>query len=197
MKALSMIKKLPVRFGLTADEKKAILAKVFEAGGEGIIMKHRLGTYVPNERRPNAGTDLWLKQKKKISNALGGDNPDAFVTGFIEGTKGTANEGLVAGLEFSVYLVPSGRVHVLGRCSNFTREQRIEMTTRGEDGSVALNPLYYNRVAEITGMDVSSTLEHGKGALVHCQFRRWRGGIDGKSPEQCTFPEHLLNEAVL
>lgn len=195
MNALKMIKKAEVKFGLSAEEKKQFIQKIWDRGGEGAILKHRSGLYEASERRPTKDNNVWLKAKKTINNALGGEGVDAWVSGFVPGQG--ANEGMIGALEFSVYLVPSGRVHRIGSCSNFTREERISWTVTNPDGSISLKPEMYDRVAEITGMDVSSSLEGGSAALVHCRFVRWREGLDSKPKEQCVFSEALLNDLVL
>lgn len=197
MNALKMIKKADVKFGLSAEEKKAFVQAIWDRGGEGAILKHRNGIYDPVERRPTKDNNVWLKAKKIISNSLGGEGVDAWVSGFKPGTPGTENEGIIGALLFSVYLVPSGRVHQIAACSNFTREDRIAWTVKNPDGTISLRPDMYDRVAEVLGMDISSTLEGGSAALTHARFVQWREGINAKPKEQCIFSEALLNDLVL
>lgn len=197
MNALNKFKYSPVQFGLTKEQKQAYVDQIWAQGGEGMILKHRDGRYEPIERRPTRGADLWLKCKKTVSNALGGEGVDAWVSGFKPGTPGTANEGMIGALLFSVYLLPSGRVHQIAACSNFTREDRMAWTVHNSDGSISLREDIYDRIAEIEGMDISSSLEGGSAAITHARFKRWREGVDAKPKEQCTFSEALLNDLVL
>ena len=46
----------------------------------------------------------------------------------------------------------------------------------------ALNPEWLNRVAEIRGQEWTARVYR----LKHATVERWREGVDGKAPEECT-----------
>ena len=89
-----------------------------------------------------------------------GDTIDAFITGFKEGTLGTANEGKVGALEFSVYLTDDNDnyllnefnepvVHHIATISGISDELRNLATVRDANGQVKLNPNFYGKVATV------------------------------------------------
>jgi ATP-dependent DNA ligase len=172
-------------------EKKALFDRVVDARGEGLVLKDLKSPYHPYEARGGMGGGF-LKWKRTVSQSVGGDI-DAFVTGYSLGNKGTALENLVASLEFSVILVPSGEKHVIANISGLTDEDHRTATVTGTDGSPTLNPAWYNRVGAITGQDVSSRSR----SFSHARLIRWRQGADTKNWWDCKFYEDVLNNLVL
>ena len=107
---------------------------------------------------------------------------DAFVTGFKRGEPDGDFRNMVGALEFSVNLT-NGKRHVIGYPINMTLEerQRISIYDPTTD-TVTMIPEYYNRVAEISGQDISAR----ELRLSHCTLDRWRDQEgDKKLPQDC------------
>lgn len=154
----------------TGKQKRKLYQKIVQRGGEGVILKNQNSPYIASSSRSRN----WVKVKKQIEF-------DAFVTGFIQGKKGTAWEPYIGAIEFSVILSDNAnKKHVLGFASNITLEERKKATIQTAEGP-ALNPDYYGRVAEISGQDLSARQLR----LTHCKIQRWRTKSDGKRPEEC------------
>lgn len=166
---------------LVQVDRLAYRDKIIKAGGEGVIWKNLNATYTEDGRQRN----VWVKHKKRIEF-------DAFVSGFKPGESGKGFEHLVAALEFSVNLKEGG-THVLGWASNLTRDHMNKMTVT-VDGKPTLHPSMLNRVAEISGQDVSAR----EFRLSHCTLDRWRyqPGPDFKSADQCVVSMQDLKEAA-
>jgi len=152
-----------------SENKRQFMADIIEAGGEGVVLKNLEFKYVDSSSRPRKG---WVKVKRRRDH-------DAFVSGFKPGETGSGWENLVGALEFTVNLKDGG-THVIGYASNVPLETRKEITVL-VDGKPTLRKDWYNRVAEISGQDISAR----ELRLSHCTIDRWREGVDGKQPEDC------------
>ena len=116
---------------------------------------------------------------------------DAFVTGFKPGEPGSAWRDLVGALEFSVKTEEGN--HVIGYVSSISFEMREQITQHDSDGQLSLVPSMYNRVAEISGQDISGR----EYRLTHCTLERWRDMPgDTKHPDDCRTSMQDLRKAA-
>ena len=174
---------------------------IIQAGGEGVVAKDLTSVYDLKGKR--AGE--WIKLKRTVSQSLlmekTGDTVDAFITGFKPGNIGTANEGLVGALEFSVYLTDDNNeyildeegnpvVHHIATLSGITDELRQLASQKDQFGNVCLNPIFYGKVAEIDGQDISSRNYR----FAHAVFKGWR---PDRSAETCKLMQSVLERLVL
>jgi ATP-dependent DNA ligase len=167
----------------TGQNKKDFHEGVLAMGGEGTILKHVDSTYEDSSSRRRDG---WLKVKKRREY-------DAYVTGFLRGDKDTAWKNLVGALEFSI-MTEKGE-HVIGYGTNLTMESRQKITLYDEaNDKVTLHPGMYDKVAEISGQDISGRALR----LSHCTIDRWRPkqGPDAKRKEDCVCNYSDLEEAA-
>jgi len=162
------------------ENKKEFADRIIEEGGEGVILKNLEHKYVDSSSRPRKG---WVKVKRRREH-------DAFVSGFKPGEVGSGWEMLVGALEFTVNLKDGG-THVIGFATNLPLETRKAITVL-ENGKPTLHQDWYNRVAEISGQDISAR----ELRLSHCTIDRWREGIDGKQPEDCIEDMNDLKKAA-
>lgn len=162
------------------QEKEIFLDNIIANGGEGVVFHYRKGNYCTSENRSRTS---FIKLKRSVSATMSnqgmGDTIDGFVTGFKMGSNGTANEGLISALEFSIYINDSGNIrrHVIAVCPNITLEQKRLFTWENADGCypqevtlsdgsikwISLNPEIDNLVAELDGQALSAVsrrLEH-------------------------------------
>lgn len=161
-----------IQLAYTNVQKKEYLQSIWDNGGEGVVLKNMRSTYEDSTSR---GRAAWVKVKKR-------KDYDSFVTGFKRGEPDGEFRNMVGALEFSVFL-SNGKKHVLGYPINMTLEerQRISIYDPATD-TVSMIPEYYNRVAEISGQDISAR----ELRLSHCTLDRWRDQEgDIKLPEQC------------
>ena len=170
-------------------------------GKEGIVAKNIHTKYDSSGRRRGE----WVKIKRSVTQSLAqdnlGDTVDAFVIGFDEGTVGTANEGLVGTLKFGVYLTDINNdyiedeagmplIHHIATISGFSQELREAISTKDENGNVALRADVYGKVAEIDGQDVSAKTHR----FAHARLLNWR---NDRSANTCKFQQSVLNKLVL
>lgn len=139
------------------DHKLNFFNEIVAAGGEGVILKDIKGTYQQDKR-----SKFQYKLKRYTTQ-------DGFVVGWIPGEGG--NEGLVGAVEVATNI--NGIVHKFASVSQFTMEQRLEMTDL--DGS--LKPEYYGQVMEVRGQILTKN-----GRFQHAVFLNWR---PDKSAEMC------------
>lgn len=181
--------------------KEQFYDSITKLGGEGCVAKDLDSIYeVKGER-----SGRWCKIKRSVmqsmNSQLAGDTVDGFVTGYVMGTPGTKNENKVVGLTFSTYLVDDENnyiedangnpiIHEIATISNFEDSFKDVMTHINEKGEVVLNPVLYNKVAEIDGQDISSNQKK----LTHAVFKMWR--MD-RSSESCKFRKSILDSLVL
>ena len=163
------------------DNKREFMQRIIDEGGEGVILKNLEHRYVDSSSRPRKG---WVKVKRRREH-------DAFVSGFKPGETGSGWEKLVGALEFSVNL-KGGGTHVIGYGTNLPLETRKALTFINRDGKPELKEEWYNKVAEISGQDISAR----ELRLSHCTIDRWREGVDGKLPEDCIEDLEDLKEAA-
>lgn len=185
----------------TVVDKHKFYERILSSDGEGVVAKDLNSKYDLLGKR--AGE--WIKIKRTVSQSLlmekMGDTVDAFVSGFTEGTPGTANAGLVGALEFSIYLTDdfdnlildeNGNpvTHHIATVSGITSELRQVISTKDEYGRVALNPNFYGKVATIDGQDISSRNYR----FAHATFQGWR---PDRSIESCKMRKSFLERLVL
>lgn len=166
----------------TTINKKEYLESVWADGGEGVVLKNMSSFYEDSSSRRR---DSWVKVKKRIEF-------DCFVTGFKRGEPDSGYANMVGALEFSVNLT-NGGTHVLGFPINMTLEERTRISIYDpETDTVSMIPEYYNRVAEISGQDISAR----ELRLSHCTLDRWRDVAgDEKLPEDCVVDFEELKTA--
>lgn len=167
---------------LVYEDRVAFADRIKKAGGEGVIWKNLESPYIASSSRPRTG---WVKHKKRIEF-------DAFVSGFQLGDKDAGYADLVGSLEFSVNLKEGG-THMIGRPTNMPLEFRKAITVV-VDGKPTLDPQWLNRVAEISGQDVSAR----EFRLSHCTLDRWRwqDGPDHKEAHECVVSREDLEQAA-
>lgn len=164
---------------------------VTNENAEGIVAKNLNSIY------NTAGTrhaDKWVKLKRSMDMMCGKDI-DAYVTGFTPGTSGTKNEGLVGSLEFSVYLMDKNGLtqpHVIANISGFSDEFRRLISTKDNEGNVALKDELYNKVFAINGHTVSAVNLRFNHAVLVSEYPR----LD-KNYYQCDLPEEVLRQSIL
>ena len=114
-------------------------------GGEGVMLKHREGRYLPG-RAP----DSVLRVKAEAT-------WDAVITGFTEGAG--KYEGMVGALRYGFFV--DGGLQTTGSSSGFTDQMRQAFTERPED--------FVGQVVELGGNAMNHT-----GAIRHPRFKRLR-----------------------
>ncbi len=185
----------------TCINKHAFYDQIINEGGEGVVTKDLDSGYEPWSKRRGE----WIKLKRTVSQSLLaeklGDTVDAFVTGFKEGNPGTANEGLVGALEFSIYLTDDENnyllddtgnpiIHHIATISGMTDELRKMISIKDENGNVALLPRVYGCVAEIDGQDISSKNQR----FAHAIFKGWR---PDRAADSCKIRKSTLDNLIL
>ena len=185
----------------TLQDKHQFYDGILAMGGEGVVAKDLNAKYDIYGKR--AGE--WVKIKRTISQSVlmekTGDTIDAFITGFKEGNIGTANEGLVGALEFSVYLTDDENnylyddignpiMHHIATVSGITNELRQAISNKDINGNVILNNAMYGKVATIDGQDISSKNMR----FAHAVFKGWRPDRDAMS---CKMQKAFLERMVL
>jgi ATP-dependent DNA ligase len=175
--------------------------QVVSVGGEGLVVKDLDSAYDTKGKR--AGE--WVKIKRSVTGSLleqkYGDTFDCFVIGFNEGQKGTKNEGLVASLNFGIYLLDENNnvildehgiplIHYVATVGGLTDELKLAITTRDFNNDVQLRHDVYGRVCAIDGQDLSDKNLR----LAHARIIQWR---NDKSAQQCTIRKDFLERLVL
>lgn len=117
-------------------------------GFEGLVIKNPVQPYTPGK------VQGWWKMKPA-------ETLDGIITGFIDGTKGKANEGLYVG--FKVKLEDGSECNADG----LTKDLMAAITAHPDE--------YLGRYVEIQRMEASST-----GASRHPKFKRFRDSTDNK-----------------
>lgn len=177
------------------EGKKVLYEEILENRGEGVVAKHKMGTYRPVESRSR---NTWVKIKRSVQQSLTSteynDTIDAFVTGFSLGEEGKGFDHLVGAVHFSVWLTDEeGKrtKHEIARISSsLTHEMHQKFTVQDEDGNPVLHPGLYGKVAEIDGQAVSARSKR----LSHATIIAWR---EDKDSEQCEMEEKFLNSMVM
>ena len=134
--------------------KSEIHRRMIDAGGEGTVWKKADAPYEPGRR-----VNHWIKRKRGIK-------IEAFVTGFIPGTNG--HIGLVGAVEFGVRQV-NGSIKPIAWVSSWSDEERRNLTHRGCNSAVELNPRYLGRKATLYGQDLSVRSQR----LQHARLQSW------------------------
>lgn len=187
----------------TRQEKELFLDTILNNGGEGIVFHYRKGSYCTSENRSKTS---FIKLKRSVSSTMSntgmGDTIDGFVSGFKVGSNGTANEGLIAALNFSIYINDSGKIrkHMIASCPNITLEQKKLFTWENADGAypqeitlsdgttkwVSLNPEVDGMVFELDGQALSAVsrrLEHPRIIMMRPE----------RMPESCIYTQEFIN----
>lgn len=185
----------------TREEKEIFLNTILNNGGEGVVFHNRKGSYCTSENRSKTS---FIKLKRSISSTSKGmgDTIDAFVTGFKMGSNGTANEGLIGALEFSIYVTDGSHEfqHVIAIVPNISREERILATWNNADGLypqewvdsngyshwVSLNPDFDGLVGACDGQALSKVNRR----MEHPRLLMWR---PERSPESCIYTKEWLD----
>jgi len=188
----------------TRAEKEIFLNTILNNGGEGIVGHYRKGAYCTSENRSRTS---FIKLKRSISSTSTGmaDHIDGFVSGFKMGSNGTANEGIIGALEFSIHVMDGVKdyTHVVAVVPNITREERMLATWNNADGLypqewtdsngqthwVSLNPEFDGLVGEIDGQALSAVSRR----MEHPRLIMWR---PERSPESCIYTQEWLNSQV-
>lgn len=183
----------------TVNNKHAFYENILSNNGEGVVAKDINSLYIGHR-----GLE-WLKIKRTVSQSIlmekEGDTVDAFVSGFKEGNKGTAYEGLIGALEFSVYLTDDNDNYILDENGNATPyviatvsglsdELRNIISIKDAYGRVSINPNFLGRVAIVDGQDISSRNMR----LTNAIFKGWR---PDRNAESCKFRKSELDKLVM
>ena len=182
------------------EEKEVFLNTILEQGGEGVVCWFRSGIYNTSENRSKTS---FVKIKRKVGSNEGlGDEIEGFVTGYKMGNNGTANEGLISALEFTIYINKSGqlRKHVIAICPNIDKETKLLCTWNNADGCypqevtlsdgttkwVSLNPEFDGLVGSLVGQAISRVSLR----LEHPALQRWR--VE-RNPESCIYTQEFID----
>ncbi len=133
------------------ENTEQLYKKIVKAGGEGIMLKHRMGLYEGKKSK------MMLKRKKVYS-------IDTFISGYIKANDNHAWKDLVGAFRVSIF-DETGAQCEIGAVQPGTLEFRKEVT--GIDGS--LKKEYYGKVVEVLGREWTKGLR-----LRHCTLERWR-----------------------
>lgn len=195
---------LPIdRCSGSREEKEIFLNTIIDNGGEGVVFHNKKGFYCTSENRSK---ESFIKLKRSISATQSkqglGDQIDGFVTGFKMGSNGTANEGLISALAFSIIIDNNGkrREHVIAIVPNIDLETKKMCTlndasgmypqewtdSNGETHWVSLNPEFDHLVGEIDGQALSSKSQR----MEHPRLIMWRTERD---PESCIYTQAWLD----
>jgi len=172
------------------NDKFSFYQEVTSKGGEGLVLKADGSVYNGREARGGLGAGF-IKWKRTTSESIGG-TIDAFIDGRFTPGEGKYS-GMVGAVGFSVHLLPSGEIHPIAMISGISDDMRKSITWQMSGGTLAINPSWLGRVAEIEGQDVSSKSR----SLSHARILRFRDGADAKSPAQCVLQEAMLNDMIL
>jgi len=141
---------------VTDTDKLEFMNDILAKGGEGIILKDKDGFYEEGKRS---------KTHYKLKTFT---TQDGYITGWIPGEG--ANTGYVGAVTIACRI--NGVEHEFASVSQFTQEQRVEMT-RPHDGS--LRPEYYGDVVEVRGQVLTKN-----GRFQHAVFLGWRPDKDAE-----------------
>lgn len=182
--------------------KENFLNSILANGGEGVVFHNSKGTYCTSENRSKLS---FIKLKRTVSSSINGtslgDTIDAFVTGFTMGTAGTANEGIIGALEFSIHVTngSSDVIKPIAIVPNISRQERLLATFNNLDGlypttwkdsqgiehPVSLNPDFDGLVAELQGQALSAKSQR----LEHPRLILWR---PERLPDSCIYTQEWL-----
>jgi hypothetical protein len=179
----------------TKIEKELFLNQIIDVEmGEGVVAHNAQGVYCTEERRDK---NVYIKIKRSVgaqaAKAGMGDTIDAWVSGYKLGTEGTANENLVAALEFSTnVLMANGEVkeHVIAFAPNLELELKKKITLFDETGKAYLDPQVYGAVGCLSGQNISYRSKR----LTHprlLDFPRF-----DKNKEDCIYSQQWLDSQV-
>lgn len=174
---------------VTGDKKLPYLENILNRNGEGVIAKNICSKYNATSVRKKDG---FVKIKRTLQ-GIGGDEIEAYVTGFELGQKGKAREHKVGSLIFSILLKKEdGQIinHEIAQVSSISDSLRDDITVLNHEGQPTLRPDFYNKVASIDGQAVSSRLMRFK----HATIKDWR--ID-KNPDDCVIDEVWLKKQIV
>ena len=175
--------------------------QIVSVGGEGLVVKDLDSLYDTKGKR--AGE--WVKIKRSVTGSLleqnYGDTFDCFVIGFNKGAKNTRNDGMVASLEFGIYLLDENNqiilddrgvpyIHHVATVGGLTDELKQAITVKDFNGDVQLRPDVYGAVGVIDGQDLSDKNLR----LAHARLIQWR---NDKSAQQCQIRKDFLERLVL
>ena len=175
--------------------------QIVSVGGEGLVVKDLDSLYDIKGKR--AGE--WVKIKRSVTGSLleqnYGDTFDCFVIGFNKGAKNTRNDGMVASLEFGIYLLDENNqiilddrgvpyIHHVATVGGLTDELKQAITVKDFNGDVQLRPDVYGAVGVIDGQDLSDKNLR----LAHARLIQWR---NDKSAQQCQIRKDFLERLVL
>lgn len=182
--------------------KEHFLNTILNNGGEGVVFHYRKGLYCTSENRSRTS---FIKLKRTVSSTVNGqglgDTIDAYVSGFTMGSQGTANEGIIGALEFTILVQDGNRQypHTVAVVPNISREERLLATWNNSDGlypttwkdadgidhPVSLNPDFDGLVAELQGQALSAKSQR----LEHPRMIMWR---PERMPDSCIYTKEWL-----
>ena len=175
------------------QDKNALLRTFWNRGGEGAVLKHAKGAYIPGGRKK----DIAIKIKRTMSGDIG-DDLDAFISGYVN-TIEWNKKGLIGGVELSVYL--NGNEHVVATVSSMPDEVREQLTDHhwydptGEyesDRKPRLASQFYGKVLTIDGQELSARNKR----LMHAKADWARGFRQDKDATQCVLSMEDFESAM-
>lgn len=184
----------------TREQKEIFLNTLLDQGSEGVVVHGRKAFYCTSDNRSKTS---FIKIKRSIKSTIGlGDTFDGFVSGFIIGKPGTANENIIGALEFSIYINDNGKIrkHHIASVPNITRSERQLATWNNADGLypqsyvgsdgqthyMSLNPDFDGLVGELNGQAISAKSKR----LEHPSLVIWRTERD---PESCIYTQEFID----
>lgn len=166
----------------TPMDKASLLRTFWNRGGEGAVVKHAKGMYVPGGRKK----EIAIKIKRTMSGDIG-DDLDAFISGFVN-TPEWSKKGLIGGVELSVYL--NEKEHVIATVSAMPDAVREYLTDShwydpsGEydgDREPRLRSEFYGKVLTIDGQELSARNRR----IMHAKADWAKGFRQDKDASQC------------
>ncbi len=152
-----------------ANDKKAYAHKIWKEGGEGVILKHKLATYIPGSRLRTHQIKV-----KRVHSDMVGDDIDAFITRVFN-TPEWEKQGLIGGVELSLYLKEGDDIkeHVIAKVTSIPDHIRIDMTNDPDS--------WIDKVVVCDGQDLSARNRR----LLHAKVAWSRGVRKDKNPRDC------------
>lgn len=184
----------PTKYVIEPEARADFLENIFQAGGEGVIVKRWDTPYISKNSR---GRDRYVKIKRTTA-TMTGEDVDAFVSGYLAG-KEESRQHQVGVLEFSILLdtLEGQKNHIIAYVGGLTEAERVAMTRLDEFGQPHLKDEYYNRVASIQGQAFSSRSMRMK----HARIIRDKDGTPAWRPDRswqtCTMTEDELKAQIL
>lgn len=164
------------------DDKTALLRKVWNSGGEGVILKNKYAHYDAGGRH----RQIAVKVKRSMSGEVG-DDIDAFIGGTVL-TPEWSKKGLIGGVKLYVYdKATEGQQEPqaveIATVTSMPDALREELTTYNLHGKLCVKAAYYGKVVVVDGQELSARNRK----LMHAVVDWKRGFREDKFAMDCWF----------